>query len=283
MRQFKDYNKAELLNSINQLSIERVNDQIITKYGNRVLKTANVSKRYEIFDIVSYIKDKIETIEKNFTITKYNLNISGGSQSLKLISDKITIAGVDFYKSFYIINSTDKSRRLSFHSGLHSSNFYCVGGNVGMSKKHLNGVTKSADTESLNLNGETFDEQIKSIESIVGHRVKLSNIRKIILGDKEKTPDINHRKFDAFKNMVRFAATDGLIKISNEERRELLTPSDSLIGIRNDFYLDAFFVFISYMKIFNKQDSNIIKRETETIMKITQCSIRNSILESLGI
>ncbi len=283
MRQFKNYNKLELLNSIDQLSIERFNDQIITKYGNRVLKTATVSNRYEIFDIVSYIKEKIETIEENFIITKYSLNISGGSQSLKLISDKINIGGIDFYKSFYIENSTDKSRRLSFRSGLHSSNFYCIGGNVGMSKKHLNGVTKSADIESLNLNGETFNQQIESIQSLIGHKVKLSNIREVILGDKEIKPDVNHRKFDAFKNMIRFSASDGLVKISNDERRQLLTPSESIVGIQNDFYLDAFFVFISYMKIFNKQDSNIIKRETETIMKITQCSIRNSILESLGI
>ena len=73
MRGFRSYNKKELFNQIDQLSIERINNQIITKYGGRVIKTANVSNRYEIFDIVKYLKDKINDIENNFTITNYRL------------------------------------------------------------------------------------------------------------------------------------------------------------------------------------------------------------------
>ena len=102
MRGFRSYNKKELFNQIDQLSIERINNQIITKYGGRVIKTANVSNRYEIFDIVKYLKDKINDIENNFTITNYQLSIKGGQQYLKLISDKIDVGGVEFYKSFYI-------------------------------------------------------------------------------------------------------------------------------------------------------------------------------------
>ena len=63
----------------------------------------------------------------------------------------------------------------------------------------------------------------------------------------------------------------------------LLTQSDRLNEIVDDFYLDAFLTFQIYMTIFNKQDSHIIKKETERIMGITQWAVRNSILESLGI
>jgi hypothetical protein len=37
------------------------------------------------------------------------------------------------------------------------------------------------------------------------------------------------------------------------------------------------------MRLFSKQDSHIIKNETDRIMKITQWAVRNSVLEALGI
>ena len=286
MRNFRNYNKEEIFKTIDQISIEK-NDQnqIITKFGGRVINITNVSNRYEIFDIVKYLKDKIELIEKNFTINKYQLKITNGQQYLQLISDRVEVGGVEFYKSFYILNSTDKSRRLSFNVGLYSqsSNFYMIGANnVGLTKKHLTGVTKAAEDASEGLNGESFNEQIESLRSLVGHRIQLSKLRQVILGDKE-VPQINHRKFDAFKNSVRFAASDGLIKITNDQRHQLFTESEKITTIQHDFYIDAFWAFQVYLRLFNKQDSHIIKNETDRIMKMTQWAVRNNVLEALGI
>jgi hypothetical protein len=64
-------------------------------------------------------------IEKNFKISQYKIDIIGGKQYLQLISDKVEVGGVEFYKSFYILNSSDKSRRLSFNVGLYSENASC--------------------------------------------------------------------------------------------------------------------------------------------------------------
>jgi hypothetical protein len=287
MRNFRNYNKEEIFKTIDQISIEKnEQNQIITKFGGRVINITNVSNRYEIFDIVKYLKDKIEIIEKNFTISKYQLKITNGQQYLQLISDKVEVGGVEFHKSFYILNSTDKSRRLSFNVGLysHSSNFYMIGANnVGLTKKHLTGVTQAAEDASEGLNGESFDEQIESLKSLVGHRIQLSKLRQVILGDKEDVPQINHRKFDAFKNSVRFAASDGLIKITNDQRHQLFTESEKITTIQHDFYIDAFWAFQVYLRLFNKQDSHIIKNETDRIMKMTQWAVRNSVLEALGI
>ena len=198
MRGFRNYDKQELIDRIDQLSIERQSNQIITKYGGRVIKVANVSNRYEVFDIVKYLKDRIDDIEKNFTISKYQLRIRGGQQYLKLISDKVEIGGVEFYKSFYILNSSDKSRRLSFNVGLYSerSNFYVITSvsNVGLIKKHLKGVTQAAEEATSGLNNETFNEQIESLQSLVGHRIALSKIRKAILGDDDDIKKVNHNK-----------------------------------------------------------------------------------------
>ena len=282
MKDYTDYNKEKLLEKIEKISIEKVDKQIITRFNNRIIRIANVSNRYEIFDIVSYLKDKINLIEKNFTINKYSLKISGGLQYLKLISDSVMINDIEFYKSFYILNSTDKSRRLSFNAGLysHSADFYMIGANnAGLSKKHLTGVTKAAKIASVGLDGETFDEQIEDMNSLVGHRIQFSRLRQVILGDKEMIPQVNHRKFDAFKNSLRFSE----FSLTKGQRNMLSIESEKLENIEHDFYVDAFWAFQIYLRIFNKQESHIIKNETERIMKITQWSVRNSALESLGI
>lgn len=289
MKNFKDYNKQELFDRIEKISIEKVGEMVVTKYDNRVINTTKVTNRYEIFDIVKYLKDKISTIEENFKISKYEFRLTRGQQYLKLISDKVTIGGIDFYKSFYILNSTDKSRRLSFNVGLYcdTSKFYIISGvkNVGLTKKHLKGVTQAAEDATSGLNDETFNEQIDAIKSIVGHRVLMSKIREVVLGSKPEVPQINHRKFDAFKNSIRFAANDGRIKITNDQKNMLLTESEKLTQIdkSTDFYIDAFHAFQLYLTLFNKQDSHIIKNETERILGITQWAVRNNVLESLGI
>ncbi len=289
---FKKYNKQELFDNIDRISIERSGDNlVITKFNGRVINTTQVSNRYEIFDIVKYLKDKINSIEQNFEIFKYKLEIKGGKQTLQLISDKVEIGGIDFYKSFFILNSTDKSRRLSFNAGLRSEskNFYLVGvNNISLTKKHLKGVTKAAEDASVGLNGETFDQQIESINSILGHRIKFSKLREIILGldevDFQDVSNVNHRKFDAFKNAIRWA-NDGGFTLSNEQKNMIFSASDRMISVPSDldFYIDAFWAFQFYLRIFNRQDANVVKNETNRIMKVTQWAVRNNVLESLGI
>lgn len=284
MKGFRNYNKTELFNSIDKIEVEKVKGQVITKYNGRVMRVANVSNRYEIFDIVKYLKDKIDLIEQNFKISEYKLTITRGTQYLQLISDSVEIGGINFYKSFYILNSTDKSRRLSFYAGLHSEKYYFIGANnVGMSRKHLTGVTEAAEVASTGLSGETFDEQIEALQNIVGHRIQFSKIREVILGDKEEIPGVNHRKFDAFKNSIRYADSDRLITLTKEQRSQLYTDSERMKEVKEDFYLDAFWVFGTYMRLFNRQDSHVIKNETDRIMKITQWAVRNNVLEALGI
>lgn len=278
------YNKKELFDFLNKIKIYKTNDnQVITKYNGNVIKVANVSDRYEVFDIVNYLKDKVQEIESNFKINAYNLIIKGGVQSLQLISDEVEIGGVLFYKSFYILNSSDKSRRLSFNLGLHSKNgkFYTIGNNNSFFKKHLKGVTKSAELAS-NFDVESFDSQIESIKSLVGHKIKLSKIREVILGDDQNITKLNHRKFDAFKNSIRWSSN---LNLNNDQRNFLYKNSEDINSIESniDFFLDAFWVLQVYMNLFKKQDSHIVKNETDRIMKITQWSVRNEIFESLGI
>jgi hypothetical protein len=284
----RQYNKQELIDKIDRISIEREGNTIITKYDGGVIKATPVSNRYEIFDIVKYLKNKIDMIEKNFTISKYSFKMTSGRQYLQLISDKIEVGGLEFYKSFYILNSSDKTRRLSFNVGLYceTKNFYVVGvKNVGLVKKHLTGVTQAAEVATEGLNGETFNEQVDAMNSLVGHQIAFSKIREVILGDKKEVPKINHRKFDAFKNMIRYEVSDGKLKLTNAQHDILLKESDKIntISPLEDFNLDAFKAFQIYLRIFNRQDSHVIKIETDRILKMTKWAIRNAVLESLGI
>jgi len=214
--------------------------------------------------------------------------MTSGRQYLQLISDKIEVGGLEFYKSFYILNSSDKTRRLSFNVGLYceTKNFYVVGvKNVGLVKKHLTGVTQAAEVATEGLNGETFNEQVDAMNSLVGHQIAFSKIREVILGDKKEVPKINHRKFDAFKNMIRYEVSDGKLKLTNAQHDILLKESDKIntISPLEDFNLDAFKAFQIYLRIFNRQDSHVIKIETDRILKMTKWAIRNAVLESLGI
>ncbi|NBO22793.1 hypothetical protein EBU94_05565 [bacterium] len=151
--------------------------------------------------------------------------------------------------------------------------------NLSLSKKHLRGLTQVVDEVSQNIDFETFDEQVKSIESLIGEKVLLSSVRDIIL---DKNLKVNHNKFDAFKNMIRWSKTDSEKSITSDQFRTLTTPSENLtLTKQNDFSLDAYKVFHCYVQIFSREDCFIVKKETEKILKITQCFIRNERLEEL--
>lgn len=275
-----DYNKSELLERLGNLEIERINNTVITKFRGKVIKTAEVSNIYEVFDIVNYIKDKIDLIENNFKIDRYSLKIKGGVQDLKLISDNVEINGINFNKAFYITNSTDKSRRLSFRVGLFSDrkNIHYVNSykELDFNKKHYSGINKKVNETFQNIDKQVFDEQIESLESLVGHQIKLSNIKKVIMGDDVdnfKTSDKN--RFLVFKNAV---LNYGMFKLDSDEKFEMYRRT---CEIRHDFQLDAFNVLLSYLRIFNQKDSVILKRESKRILELTKFTIRKRLISEI--
>jgi hypothetical protein len=279
---FLSWNKSELFNQIDAIQIYREGDQVITKYHGNLISNTNVSKLYEVFDLSTFLKSKIEQIEENFNINYYRLTVKGGVQELVLLSDEVTIGDVKFHKSFYILNSTDKTRRLNMNMGLFRSDnkSYVVGSikNMSLSKKHLKGVTDAAEQESQKIDVESFDDQINSIKSLIGESVMLSKVREIIV---DKDLKINHRKFDALKNMLIRSQTDR-ISVSDSQIKTLSTPSETLnFDSSNDFYVDAFKVFNCYIQVFSNQDSAVVKRETEKILKITQCFLRKEGIDKI--
>jgi hypothetical protein len=278
-RGYQNYNKADLFRKIDAIEIFQQGAQVVTKYFGNVINTTPVSNRYEIFDIRSFMKSKIDYIESNFNITFSNLRVRGGIQELILLSDEVEIAGINYYKAFFILNSSDKSRRLSMNLGLYQADngTYLVSNikNFSLITKHLKGITDKAEVAAQNIDVETFDEQINSIRSLVGERVMMSQVRNIIV---DKDQKVNHNKFDALKNVLRWNSK----KLTKEQVIFLMTPSEKLnITPEIDFSLDAFHIFQAYMNVFRNQDSYVVRKETEKILKITQCFIREDKLSQL--
>jgi hypothetical protein len=107
----------------------------------------------------------------------------------------------------------------------------------------------------------------------------LSKVREIIV---DKDLQINHRKFDALKNSLRHSPTDRMTALTKAQIETLSTPSDTLqIDSKNDFLVDAYQVFNCYIQVFSRQDSYVVKKETEKILKITQCFVREEKLNAL--
>jgi hypothetical protein len=277
---YQKYNKVELFKKIDALEIYLQGNQVITKYFGHVKNTTPVSNRYEVFDIRSFMKSKIELLEANFNISFYNFRMKGGIQELILLSDEVEIDGSNYYKAFFILNSSDKSRRLNMNLGLYRADngVYLVNSikNFSLTTKHLKGITDKAEVASTHIDVETFDEQIESIRSLVGERVMMSQVRNIIV---DKDQKVNHNKFDALKNIIRWNLSKGLTK---EQIGIIMTPSEKLtITPELDFSMDAFQIFIAYMNVFRNQDSYVVRKETEKILKITQCFIREEKLSQL--
>lgn len=276
------YNKLELIAKINAINIYKQGTQVITKYFDRVVNTSNVSNLYEIFDIRSFMIAKLEQLETNFKISHYRLKLKGGIQELNLLSDSVEINSTPYYKAFFILNSSDKSRRLNMNLGLYraDNDSYMVSAikNMSLCKKHLRGITQQAEDVSQVINMETFDEQIAGIQSLIGERVLLSKVRDILI---DKDLKINHQRFDAFKNQLRWSKTDKA-SLSKEQINTLMTPSERLIfNYQNDFSIEAYKVFNCYLQVFSRQDSYVIKRETERILQITQCFIRDEKINAI--
>ena len=278
-KHYKVFNKQEVIDAISGIEIYKENDTVVTKYFGVLRSITRDSKRYEIFDIKDFMLRKLDSILQNFDISHYYFRMYRGMQLLTLISDPINIGGLNFYKSFYILNSSDKSRRLGLYMGLVNDNdgSYSIWGinNMSLHKKHLTGITSQAEEVAQVINGETFDEQVQALSGLVGQKVMLSKVRDIIVDEEYK---INHKKFDAFKNWLLYDVKG----ITDAQQSLLRTPSEKIvINESNDISLDAFMVFGLYMRIFKNQDSHIVRKETERIMSITQWFIRKEKLQEL--
>ena len=281
----KSFDKEPLFKFIDSFEIEKDGDILITKFAGRVIKTVSVSNKYEIFDFRKYLKDKIDLISDNFNINEYSTYFTGGLQEIRLYSDKVEIGEDVYEKCFYFLNSTDKTRVLNLNLGLYnrSKNLYSAfsKSEFSLRKKHLIGVTEAANNVSTKFSDNTFDAEIESIKSLIGHSVKLSSIQNIIItGENGESTIGGHAKFDAFKKALedKMSSKQTILRMKSVDLADKYLGKDSE---KFDFYVDAYDTFVLYTSLFASRDSYVVAKETERIMSITQQMIRSSKLDEL--
>lgn len=267
----------ELLNEqISKLEVVESGGVLITKYDGKFLKEKEISNRYESFDFKGYIKRAVDEIIENFNVTDYELMFKGGVQEIKLRSDETELDGEKFVLTFFILNSTDKTRALNVSLGLKNKNYTFITEAGSIYKKHYTGINDYVD-ERLNLKTEVFKEQLEIIKSLKGEEISLKDIKKIIttstVNDKYLTSQ--ESKYSNFllnffyhldhKNPLRKTFND---IINNRDKRD-------------DYYLDSYEVFLVYLKLFSNKDSYIIKNESERILRMSKYFKRRNIMSIL--
>ncbi|CAG7581740.1 MAG: hypothetical protein SLAVMIC_01007 [uncultured marine phage] len=274
MKNLKNIDTKVLYNSLDKIKIFKDLDndgdiRINTQFGDRLIKQVNVSEIYEIFDFGPFAKEVVEKLINDFGITKYDLTIKGGLQELVLEGEEINIKGKTFKKRFYVLSSSDKSRRLQLNFGLYSEDFFfTIISSQGMiSRKHINGLNDVVD-DMLFFDNDVFDDTIELMDKIIGDTILLSQVEKVILEldkeDADQPNQTNELKLKSFKNTLLY---------SNEVTRE---------DLENDrLELDAFLVFRSYLYLFRNRDSYIVKKETKKISRITKAGFREERLALL--
>jgi hypothetical protein len=273
---FKRFDRSELVAAISALRIDRVGDEVITSYSGRVLRTKRVSKRYEVFDIADYMVRNIDRITSNFPVTQYSLSITGGTQYLVLASDPVEFGGSSCRKCFFILNSSDCTRSLSIRMGLCLDEGLFVipkVHNIRVGRRHIRGITADAEVASAAMGGETFEEQVRAISSLMGERVMLGRVRRLLVGDDGR----GHARFDALRSAL---VSGGSLGPAEAAALSSMPPSHSAGDeLPADLHLDAYLVFTAYMSTHFGCDSHVVARETERIMRMTSSFVRRSRIE----
>ncbi len=270
--------EKEIVNEkISKLEIVENNGILITKYDGKLLKEKPISTRYESFDFKGYVSKVMDEIVINFKINSYELIFKEGVQQIILKSDEILIDGESFIITFFILNSTDKSRALNVSLGLKNKNYTFITEAGTIYKKHYKGINEYVD-DKLNINTDVFKEQLELIKSLKGEEISLKDIKKVITTSNVADKYLLSQESVFINFMMKYHYH---LEKGNEVRTKLYNVLYH--GEKNhDFYLDSYTSFIIYLSLFIKKDSYVIKNESERILRMSKYFKRRNILNMLN-
>lgn len=276
----KPFNKSEIFNTLNMLEISRVENNIITKFDNRIISNSHVSPIYELFDFSPFAKEILNEIENYFTPETYNLKITKGKQELRLIGEDVIINGDKYNKMFNILNSTDRTRALQVNIGL--MRLVCTNGMVvgveneystARTKHYVKGLPEKVELfmKSLMNFDLNINYQVESLESLRGKFVSFKELaNKLIKNDNDIISANKMLKFRAFSNKLLNSNTDALRNLNYEQKSLIKNAqnfnSDQYANI--DVDINAYDALNCYTEVFRSFDSSVIKRETNRILEL---------------
>ena len=283
------FDLQEIKDYLNLVTVHKEADEVVTRIDGIESSRKIVTDRYEIFDFRPFVTEAVEYLSTTFGVKRYNLTLKGGVQSIKLFSDEVVVADEVFTKTFYIINSTDKSKALSISMGLSNKNmtinFVSKEGSV--RKKHFNGINDFVE-ENLSLDTTFFGALIGSLESIIGATIRMSNVQRVItksdvLMDAVASDRKDFENFRiAFSNYIRYNDTDysaDFMNGLNPFGRDKTGRVEDYLKSKVDPVVDCYDVFKVYLKIFQKRDVVEIIRQSQKIKNLTTFSVRSSALD----
>ncbi|MFM2392689.1 MAG: hypothetical protein RLZZ546_671, partial [Bacteroidota bacterium] len=191
-------------------------------------------------------------------------------------SDEIIIDDEMFLLTFFILNSTDKSRALNVSLGLKNKSYTFITEAGTIYKKHYKGINEYVD-DKLNLNTEVFKDQLDLIKSLKGEEITLKDIKKVIT-----TSHVSDKYLSSQEAVYSNFLTKYYYHL--EKGTELKNKLYSVLnhGEKNlDFYLDSYTSFLIYLSLFSKKDSYVIKNESERILKMSKFFKRRNIMTML--
>ena len=256
-----------------------------TYFDSREVSRKKVSNKYEIFDFRPFVIQCINEVRKNYEILKYELTIVGGRQQITLVSTPETIKGETFQRSFYLLNSSDCSRALSFSYGLKHNNFNFISKKGTIYKKHYRGITEYVE-DRVDLDDTIFIEQLELFKKIIGDSIYMSNVQKVIteseyLKDSKVTLKNNFHKFcSLLKGELRDTLTEENKK-SLQKSYYTMGSEDFVFNTDVNFMVDSFTVFKTYLQMFNKKDAGTVRKESERISKMGVAERRINSIEEL--
>lgn len=267
----KPFELSLITKELNKLKIEQKGLNVLTTYDGRLISNTDVSKKYGVFDFSAFSLGIVNEIENYFTPDTFTLFIGGGFQELRLIGESVLINGDAYQKMMNIVSSTDKSRALSINIGLirvsnntgliaalsnDRAGFYTKHYVFALGEKLAEFVAKLPEFDIF------IQEQIKTIEDMVGKTVKFSDFaKKMVLNTKGIVQSTILTKFKAFCQNVRYTT---FAKTLNAEQYRMLYDSKGLVEGKTavDFDMPVYEMFSVYMEVFKNLDSSVQKRES---------------------
>jgi len=274
------YDKENIFNVLDKLELSRTDNNIITKFDNRLISNAVVTNKYELFDFPNFAKEVVGEIENYFTPETYQLRITQGQQELRLIGEEVLINGDRYSKMFNVLNSTDKSRALQLNIGL--IRFICTNGMViaaddeyaGFKTKHFKATMPdkvSHFVESLNDFDLCVNKQSEIIENLTGKFVSFKELaQKVALDEQGIMNESRSLKLRAFAKKLLTSKTDCLVDLQSEQV-SLLRNANLFLNpqFKNvDVEMSAYKALNCWTEVYRTYDSSVLKRETNRILEL---------------
>lgn len=271
------YGRQVVLDKLSSFNAELKGTTVSTYLDENVLGSAEVSKQYKLFNFRVFMTSILESLETVMELDEYRMRIKGGMQEISLFSKPLLINGDPYRTSFYILNSTDRTRALQFTAGL-----YRVRDNIEI----VMPVAEAATHIKFVHKGKDFENKVQSIYAFLEQFPKLVTEQREILTDLA-TKRISLRKLyhtmlyenanvniPALTSIVRGQAfaknmlshpTDKLdvdgMNLSQDDLFNLRRPSEYLRAGKTDIEVNAYQALHWYVNVYRNRDISIIRRE----------------------